>query len=327
MRSSTKLSGYALALAALVSVATRADAQIFKLAEMNTEQIRALDRARTVIIMPGGILEEHGPYLPSYSDGYFNQRLAADLAAEIVKRPGWTVVMFPEIPLGVAGANAMGNKQVFPGSYTVRPATLRAVYMDLATDLGDQGFRWIFVVSQHGGPFHSTALDQAGDYFRDVYAGRMVHLGGILLSDWRPAGLIPSAVLDEDGFTVHSGLIESAAVMALRPDLVPETIKNAPSLTAQDFPSLIQIARRPTWPGYFGAPRHASAELGRKLLAAEIPVYLAVAMRILDGADERTMPRMSARRPPGIQVVIDSTEKRFADIEARQRAWLGRRAP
>jgi hypothetical protein len=41
-------------------------AQILDLAELNTEQIRALDRQKTVVIISGRILEEHGPYLPSY---------------------------------------------------------------------------------------------------------------------------------------------------------------------------------------------------------------------------------------------------------------------
>jgi Uncharacterized protein, putative amidase len=40
---------------------TQSSAQIRQLAEMGTEQIRKLDRARTVILLPGGILEEHGP--------------------------------------------------------------------------------------------------------------------------------------------------------------------------------------------------------------------------------------------------------------------------
>jgi hypothetical protein len=36
-------------------------ARVYQLAEMNTDQIRALDRERTVILIPGGIMEEHGP--------------------------------------------------------------------------------------------------------------------------------------------------------------------------------------------------------------------------------------------------------------------------
>src|ERR1044071_8794707 len=74
-------------------------ARVLRLAELNTEQIRALDRAKTVVLMPGGILEQHGPYLPSYTDGYMNERMTDDLAKAIARRPGWTAVVFPVIPL------------------------------------------------------------------------------------------------------------------------------------------------------------------------------------------------------------------------------------
>ena len=60
----------------LLGMAAPTAAQILRVADLNTEEIRALDRARTVVILPGGILEQHGPYLPSYSDGYFNERLS-----------------------------------------------------------------------------------------------------------------------------------------------------------------------------------------------------------------------------------------------------------
>jgi hypothetical protein len=41
-----------------------AAAQVLDVRELDTRQIDALDRSHTV----GGILEEHGPYLPAYSD-------------------------------------------------------------------------------------------------------------------------------------------------------------------------------------------------------------------------------------------------------------------
>ena len=52
--------------------------------------------------------------------------------------------------------------------------------MDLAWELGEQGFRWILVVHVHGAPLHIGALDEAGDYFHDTYGGRMVNLWGLL---------------------------------------------------------------------------------------------------------------------------------------------------
>jgi creatinine amidohydrolase/Fe(II)-dependent formamide hydrolase-like protein len=65
-------------------------------------KIRALARAKTVVVLPGGILEEHGPYLPSFADGYMSDHLTDALARALAARPGWTVLLFPLIPLGVS---------------------------------------------------------------------------------------------------------------------------------------------------------------------------------------------------------------------------------
>ena len=77
-----------------------ARSQVLEFTSLNTRQIEKLDRAKTVVIVPGGILEEHGPYLPAGSDGIFNQQLANDLAAFVASRPGWASLMLPSVPLG-----------------------------------------------------------------------------------------------------------------------------------------------------------------------------------------------------------------------------------
>ena len=127
-----------IAVAAIVAFALQgvsAFAQIYRVAEMATEEIRALDRAKTVVLLPGGILEQHGPYLPSFADGYVSERVTETVAEAIVARPGWKALVFPMIPLGVGAANEIGGKYTFDGSYTVRSATLRAVYRRRSVNL------------------------------------------------------------------------------------------------------------------------------------------------------------------------------------------------
>jgi creatinine amidohydrolase len=316
----------------VLCLATPAAAGTLRMAELDTEAIRALDRQRTAIIIPGGILEQHGPYLPSYADGYMNEALSAKLASAIGERPGWTAVVFPTIPLGSGGANEIGGKYVFPGSYTVRPATVRAVFMDLATELGDQGFRWIFVVHGHGSPAHNRALDEAGDFFRDTWGGRMVHLTGLQpqpAPDHKESpSPIPTAAQAEDGFTVHAGLLEHSHLMALRPDLVSPRVGQARTLRGLDFPELVRLARSEDWPGYFGAPRLASAEIGRASLEQGHRASIDLALRILDGLDPRTLPRYSdfIYTVPGIHGVMDASGARDQQIEERQRQWLAAHA-
>lgn len=71
---------------ALALVASDASAQLVGVADLNTRQIRALDRDRTVVILQGGMLEEHGPYLPAFTDGILSERLKQEIAQGVVAK-------------------------------------------------------------------------------------------------------------------------------------------------------------------------------------------------------------------------------------------------
>jgi creatinine amidohydrolase/Fe(II)-dependent formamide hydrolase-like protein len=106
---------------------------------LNTDQIRALDRSRTVVVIPGGILEEHGPYMPSYIDGYWSERAARDLGEAIAARPGWTALLFPPVPWGRA-ANIMAAAR-FSGKLQPRaPSRCVRGHMDSPTPSASWGF-------------------------------------------------------------------------------------------------------------------------------------------------------------------------------------------
>ncbi|MEO7358746.1 MAG: creatininase family protein, partial [Gemmatimonadaceae bacterium] len=171
----------------LTSTVASVEAQVLQLANLNTREIGALDRSKTVVILPGGMLEEHGPYLPAYTDGVLSAKLTAELATGIAKqRPKWTVLVFPPVSVGSSGSNEIGKQYSFAGTYALRPSTLRATFSDLADELGEQGFRWVMIVHVHGSPLHIGALDDAADYFHDTYKGTMVNLWGLMpvLGGW-----------------------------------------------------------------------------------------------------------------------------------------------
>ena len=73
---------------AALAFATPLSAQVLRFAELNTRDFAKLNLKQTVVILPGGILEEHGPYLPAGTDDIFNAKLADDLAHAIASRPG-----------------------------------------------------------------------------------------------------------------------------------------------------------------------------------------------------------------------------------------------
>lgn len=304
-----------------------ASAQIYRVAEMNSEQIRALDRGRTVVLLPGGILEQHGPYLPSFADGYVSERVTQTIAEAIVARPGWKVLVFPVIPLGVGGANEIGGKYTFDGSYTVRTATLRAVFMDLATELGEGGFRKVLVVHFHLAPNQSRVLDQAADYFNDTYGGQMVHLVGLMpvIGSYVAAAQKASeAERAENGFGVHADLIETSINLFLRPDLVAGGHVNARSFTGGSISELIPKAEEAAWPGYLGSPRHARADIGAAAVSSLASTMADLALKIVDGFDHRRIPRYGdvTKNDAGSASVDRRALAQEQDNERKQATWL-----
>ena len=203
----------------------------------------------------------------------------------------------------------------------------------IRSGLTREGFRWVFIVDGHGSPLHNRSLDQAGDYFHDTHGGRMVHLYGLQATRdccREPLQrLLTEAERNENGFTVHAGAVEHSAILFLRPDLVPPGYRGARSWTGKDFPDLVRLARADDWPGYFGAPRLASAALGTQLYQEESQYVIATALRVLDGWDPsgetRYADAMFAATPVAVEALNPAIKEEDRRL-ARQRDWLARKA-
>ncbi len=223
-------------------------AQVLDLTQLNATQIRALDRDKTVVILPGGMIEEHGPYLPVYLSEHLSKDVSRAIAAA---KPGWKVLVFPQLAISTSRSSELGNKFSFAGTYAVRPTTLRAVYMDLASELGEQGFKWIILTHVHGAPWHNHVLDQTCDYFHETYGGQRVHLWGLVpvLSAWGNAmqSMTP-AEKKEDGVSLHAGMDETSLLLNLRPDLVLRKYAKAPAVAGATLESAFETAKREDWP-------------------------------------------------------------------------------
>jgi creatinine amidohydrolase len=311
----------------LLTTIRSVSAQVVSVGDLNTRQIQALDRSRTVVFLQGGMLEEHGPYLPAFTDGFLSARLTSEIAKGVVANlPGWTALLFPPVSVGASGSNEIGKQFVFPGTYAVRPSTLRAIYMDLATELGEQGFRWIMVVHVHGSPLHIGALDAAGDYFHDTYGGQMTNLWGLLpvLGGWGSAMSIMTAdEKKEDGLSLHGGADEHSLMLYLQPKLVASDFRAARSVSGANYEQSFVAAKPQDRTGCIGAPRIASAALGRHIWDAFSAAALTTTLEILRGKDPSTYPRYLSYlvKNPLYQDWITSANARDSTQGARQQSW------
>ena len=304
--------------------------QVLRLGELSVRDLEELDRDKTVVIMPGGILEEHGPYLPSFNDGYLNAWLADRTAEAIIANRGGTVLMFPTIPLGAGVPGDFAGLTSFSGSYTVRPETLRAVYMDLASALGDDGYRTIFVISRHGAPHHNSALLEASEYFNDRYNGVMVILTSLIYEGTaeKPEPFDPDEQT-EHGLFVHAGAEETSQALFLTPQLVASDYVNAQPFAAAETSDLTEIAEAPNWLGYFGSPRLASPTDGAALVNYKSDQIIELALRILDGFDWTTLPTRAdlGQNDPAFSKLRKNTEARAERARLSQEEWIKSRKP
>src|SRR5262245_57772657 len=304
---------------------TVANAHVLDVAKLGTEQIRSLDRARTVVLLEGGILEEHGPYLPSFSDGYQSDFIATKVAGAIVARPGWTVLRFPPLPVGAMPANEIGGRFTFPGSFPVRMATLRAVFMDLATDLGDAGFKYILVLNYHGGPTHNRALDEASRYFSEKYGAVMVNLMGLVsVAGAAPHDQFTKLERDAEGFSVHADADEHSRMLFLKPDLVATSLHQAPPIVGHDPADLAALAHKPDWPGYFGTPAIANVDAGRRKMEGLAAAAVDAALKALDGTLAPTAAHVVDRdaADPVFARLTDASLEHDRQVERNEMDWL-----
>src|SRR5262249_62203324 len=74
---------------------------VLRLEELTAPALDALDRNRTLAVVGVSPLEQHGPHLPVGVDYLAARHFAEAIAERIVaRRPGWTVVLTPTLPLG-----------------------------------------------------------------------------------------------------------------------------------------------------------------------------------------------------------------------------------
>lgn len=305
------------------------DGKIHFVSELTSEKIKSLDKEKTIVLLTGGILEEHGPHLPIFTDGYWNEKFRDTLAKTIALRQDLKVLIFPTIPLGNSGANDVGLKYSFPGTFTVRFETLRSIFMDLATELGEQGFKYIFVIHGHGAPNHQRAIDQAADFFNDTYHGKMVNLFGLnpVIENWF-SGQMTEEQKKEDGFSIHAGMTETSSMLYIVPHLVDTNYKYAIPLTGNDMNHLNKIAKETNWLGYFGSERLANSEFGKKAWNKNVKEYCDIVMNIIDN---KILPDTiskfgSIMKQSPVDVMLDS----LSNIEEQRRKstqtiWLNKK--
>jgi creatinine amidohydrolase len=312
-----------------------AGSKVYKLQELTWPQIDALNRDRTMFILPVGMIEEHGPHLPVGADTLgvtYEANVAASRASQAL--PDWNVVMMPPINYGHSGANQLGDVPIHPGTYAIRQSTLRSLIADVGGQIAQNGFKWIFILNGHGAPTHNIAINEACDFVSTTFRVTMLHITGLFKGDTAiqsrgariNARFFSAAELSSFGMDVHAGVSETSGMLAVRPDLVRSNYKALPSQAGRSLEALREIATTPGWQGYLSAPAKATAEHGRAVEAWWIDGTTELILRAVRGENLLLHARVPETVPPGVAPMLDKALANEAAFEAKLEAWLAQRS-
>jgi creatinine amidohydrolase/Fe(II)-dependent formamide hydrolase-like protein len=313
---------------------TSPGSKIYKLEELTWPQIDALDRERTLFILPVGMIEEHGPHLPVGADT-FGVAYEANGASRRASRalPDWSVVMMPPINYGQSGANQLGDMLVHPATYGIRQSTLRSLVADLGGQIAQNGFKWIFVMNGHGAPTHNIAINEACDFVSETFRVTMLHLTGLFRADAAiqssgeriNAKYFSAAELSSFGMDVHAGVGETSGMLAVRPDLVRSSYKTLPSRAGHSLAELREIATAPGWQGYLSSPASATAAHGRAVEAWWIDGFTNLILRAVRGENMFVHARVPETVPPAVAPILEKALANEAAFDAKLETWLVQR--
>ena len=232
---------------------------VLDLAHLTWEEVRDLDRTKTVAIVPVGAVEAHGPHLPLATDVIIAEAMARAAAGRLAAR-GHQAVLLPAIAY-TAAEFAAG----FPGTISLQPATVTALLVDLARSLARHGLSLLAVANAHLDPAHLGAIEAAVTQIRRADGTRIV-FPDVTKKPW--------AVRLTEEFrsgACHAGQYESSIVLAARPELVRETVRRSLPANPRSLSGAIRAGQtnfeQAGGPrAYFGSPAEARADEGARTI-------------------------------------------------------------
>jgi creatinine amidohydrolase len=227
--------------------------------DMTMPMLRQVPRDSTVVIAPIAACEQHSRHLPTFTDTL----LVTAVAEGVEQRLPRQVLLLPTQWMG-----ASSHHLRFGATLSAEVDTHITMLCDLLTPLLEDGYQRVMLLNGHGG--NIDTMHVALRRLQPRYANRI--LAGA--SYWELADKELAALADGDRKSMgHACEYETSMVMALRPELVRrEDIQDDPP---NDDPALrgLYLAEdmyQRTDHGAVGFPERASAEKGRRCLAAAI---------------------------------------------------------
>jgi creatinine amidohydrolase len=239
--------------------------------ELTYQDVAKSLKASSILCLPLGSMEQHGPHLPLNTDAV----LAEAFTHRIVERWGeaYDLWQLPGVPVGLSREHDWA-----PGTLSLSISGMTGYLRDLGREIARSLLaRNLLIVNGHGGNrgiLEALGRELRGDFGLNIAA---LHLGAMM-----------SPVVDTAVPEIHAGRDETSAMLALAPDLVRrERMHEARGPKGGDAIRALVLDPATSWPwssddkriaalGVMGDASEASVEHGNAIVARVVGAAEAV---------------------------------------------------
>ncbi len=236
------------------------------LTELSGTAVSSTLTSDSIIVLPTGAIEHHGPHLPLNTDALLAETLAT-AAVERGVAAGLDLWLLPTLSYTKSDEHHWA-----PGTMWLRYETLMATLIDIGRSVAVTPAKKLVFMNGHGG--NGALLQVANRELRRQFG---------LATFTMPAGIQTAGTstdADEHGLGIHAGHGETSLVLHVRPDLVnmalaernvPEHIADMKYIGFNGMPVSFGWLSNDFGPsGVIGDPTAATAEYGAELFEESV---------------------------------------------------------
>jgi len=249
------------------------------LGDLSALQLSAELSQDSIVVLPLGAIEQHGPHLPLNTDFVIADAVSRGAVEKFgAETNAW---LLPTLPFTKSNEHAW-----VAGTMWLSATTMMAVIDDIGRCVASTSAKKILFINGHGG--NSALMAMMNRELRLKYG-----LQTFLAHPHMPADQGGSSADSELGMGVHGGVDETSVMLHLRPDLVDMSlaVRRVPEGLAKN--EQVKFGGRVSFgwlsndffpEGHIGDPTGASADLGARMFDEAVE-SLGVAMREISRFD------------------------------------------
>jgi creatinine amidohydrolase len=249
---------------------------------ITSPRMEKLDKNKSLVMLPTGAIEQHGPHLPVGTDSIILEKLMERFVAE-KSFDGWNVLVAP--PLFIGKSN---EHMDFSGTLTYSATTYYNILHEIAGCIAKHGFKKLLLTNAHGGN-----TDMLNLISRDIRIDFNIE---VYVFDWwfTPfwQDILKTEKESESPYGVfHACELETSLIMALAGETVDFAgiADETPDEKFRDYRYLSLFGpvtlgwrtRDMSKSGVIGSPVHASAEKGRKFMTYAVDKLAVIVEEII----------------------------------------------